>query len=85
MFMYDDTEETKTRFIGFFGEHQRFDLAITHTNYFFGKTLVMDIQKGLAAIIGPDDLKEEGYLEHAFQLTSEEASDLHSLLEQIIM
>lgn len=85
MFMYDETEETKTRFVGFFGNHQRFDLAITQTNRFFGKTLVMDIQRAKAAIIGPDDLQEEGYLQHAFGLNDDEAEDLYDFLSQIIM
>jgi hypothetical protein len=83
--MYDDVEETKTRFIGFFGETKRFDLAITQTDHFYGKSLVVDIQNGQAAIIGPDDLEEEGYLEHAFQLNEEEAQELNDFLSQLIV
>lgn len=83
-FMYDETEETNTRFVGFMGDRKRFDLAITLSNHFFGKILVHDIQTGRSAIIGADDLKEEGYLEYAFQLNEEEAQELHSFLEQMM-
>ncbi|GAA4723005.1 DUF3055 domain-containing protein [Brevibacillus fulvus] len=83
-YLYDETEETSTRFVSFMGETTRFDLAITTTNHFYGKKLVMNIQNGRAAIIGPDDLKEEGYLEFAFNLSAEEAEELHNFLLLII-
>jgi hypothetical protein len=83
-FMYDETEDTRTRFVGFIGDTKRFDLALTNSNRFFGKTLVHDIQTGRSAIIGQDDLEEEGYLEHVYDLKEEEATELHSFLEQVI-
>jgi hypothetical protein len=83
-FMYDETEETKTRFVGFIGETKRFDLAITNSRRFYGKALVHDLQTGRSAIIGQDDLEEEGYLEHAYQLTEEEAEELRVFLEQVV-
>ncbi|EGL83012.1 hypothetical protein CathTA2_1455 [Caldalkalibacillus thermarum TA2.A1] len=82
--LYDETEETKTRYVGFIGEHKRYDLALTQTDRFYGKTLVIDIQSGRSAIIGPDDLEEEGYLAHAFNLTEDEAVELHRFLSEII-
>lgn len=85
MLLYDETEETQTRYVGFVGETHRFDLAITQTDRFFGKSLVVDIQKGIAAIIGPDDLKEEGYLEHTFGISEEEAQELHLFLSGVIL
>lgn len=51
------------------GENQRFDLAIVQTGRHYGKHLVLDMQGNRFAIIGPDDLDEEGYLEYAFQLS----------------
>lgn len=36
-FLYDEPEDTKTRFVSFMGEATRFDLAITTTNRFYGK------------------------------------------------
>ena len=85
-FLSDSTEETSTRFVCFIGEDsmKRFDLAITTTNRFYGKKLVADLQTGKTAIIGPDDLDEEGYLEHVFQLEEEESEELKAFLMQIV-
>lgn len=83
-FLYDDSVDTKIRFCSFTGENTRFDLAIIQSDRYFGKQIVLDIQRNRFAIIGEDDLKEEGYLEFAFQLSSEEAEELQSFLEEIV-
>lgn len=83
-YLYDETEETNTRFVSFMGEAVRFDLAITTTNHFYGKKLVINIQNGRSAIIGHDDLKEEGYLEHAFNLSEAEAEELKQFLQGVV-
>ncbi|WP_048601263.1 DUF3055 domain-containing protein [Rubeoparvulum massiliense] len=83
-FLYDDVEETRTRFVSFIGKSKRFDLAILYTDRFFGKVMVIDIQSGRSALIGDDDLNEEGYLQHAFALNDEEAQLLHHFLFQVI-
>jgi len=83
-YLYDEKENTKTRFVSFVGENQRFDLAITTSERFYGKHLVLDMQGNRFAIIGPDDLEEEGYIEHAFHLTEEQASELIDFLTEII-
>lgn len=83
-YLYDDAEETKTRFVSFMAEATRFDLAITTTNRFYGKKLVINIQNGRSAIIGKDDLDEEGYLEYAFNLNEQEAEELKGFLETVI-
>jgi hypothetical protein len=84
-FLYDHTEETKTRFVCFVGKTlQRFDLAITSTSRFYGKQLVTDIQTGRTAIIGPDDLDEPGYLEYAYKLSEEEADELRTFLVEVV-
>jgi len=83
-FLYDDTVETRTRFVSFMGEHQRFDLAITQTDRFYGKYLVLDLQSNRFAIIGSDDLDEPGYLEYAYNLSEEDANDLRSFLQECI-
>ena len=71
--MYDEQEQTTTRFVGFVGE-QRWDLAITTTDHFYGKSLVVNIQTNRAGIIGKDDLEEDKLhlLAHTFGLDSEE-------------
>ena len=83
-FLYDDVEDTKTRFVAFTGESQRYDLAIVQSNRFYGKVLVMDIQYGRAAILGPDDLEEPGYLEHIYNRNEEEASELREYLSELL-
>lgn len=84
-FLSDSSEDTTTRFICFIGPSMhRFDLAVTTTNRFYGKKLVTDLQSGITAIIGPDDLEEEGYLAHYFRLDEEAAQDLESFLQQIV-
>ncbi|PWW07393.1 hypothetical protein DFQ01_102286 [Paenibacillus cellulosilyticus] len=84
-FMSDSTEETSTRFVTFISPGlKRFDLAVTTTNRFYGKKLVTDLQAGRTAIIGSDDLEEEGYLEHVFKLTEEEAEELNQFLQLVV-
>ncbi|MFD2671310.1 DUF3055 domain-containing protein [Marinicrinis sediminis] len=85
-FLSDSTEDTSTRFVCFVGEESlhRFDLAITTTNRFYGKKLVTDLQSGRTAIIGPDDLEEEGYLEHVYKIKEDEAEELAAFLVQIV-
>ncbi|WP_102264211.1 DUF3055 domain-containing protein [Mesobacillus jeotgali] len=83
-FLYDDTEETKTRYVSFVGENQRFDLAIMQTGRYYGKSIVMDIQGSRFAILGQDDLAEEGYLEFAYNLSEEDAEELRSFLRPIL-
>ncbi|WP_078555656.1 DUF3055 domain-containing protein [Bacillus alkalicellulosilyticus] len=83
-YLYDDTEQTKTRFVSFMGENQRFDLAITSTSRHYGKHLVLDMQSNRFAILGQDDLEEPGYLEHAYKLSDEDTEELRSFLYEII-
>ena len=84
IFLYDDVINAKTRFVSFAGENIRFDLGIITTDRFYGKQMVLDLQSNRFAIIGEDDLAEEGYLEYVFQLSQEDAADLRSFLEQIV-
>ncbi len=84
-YLYDDIEQTRTRFVSFMGEEQRYDLAITQTERYYGKSLVFDLQGNRFAIIGRDDLDEPGYLESTFKLTEEEAIELRDFLSEVIM
>jgi hypothetical protein len=83
-FLYDDTVETKTRFVSFMGENIRFDLAIIKSDRYYGKSLVLNIQSNRFAIIGSDDLDEPGYIEHAYQLSEEEAEELRLFLYEVV-
>ncbi|WP_026688473.1 DUF3055 domain-containing protein [Alteribacter aurantiacus] len=83
-YLYNDQEDTKTRFVSFMGEEQRFDLAITTSNRYYGKKLVMNMLSNRFAIIGSDDLDEPGYLEHAYNLSESEAQELREFLYEVI-
>lgn len=83
-FLYDDVEDTKTRFVSFAGEKFRYDLAILQSSRFFGKVLVLDIQFGRFAIIGPDDVEEPGYLEHVYNRSEEETIELRDYLRELL-
>lgn len=83
-FLYNDMVDTKTRFVSFVADNGRFDLAIVHSDRYYGKKLVLDIQGSRFAIIGPDDLEEEGYLEYAFKLSEADAEELRSFLYELI-
>ena len=72
------------RSISFVGKTNRFDLAITLTDRFYGKMLVLNLQSNRFAIIGEDDLEEPGYLEYVYQISEEEANELRSFLYQMI-
>ena len=82
--LYDEKEQTQTRYIGFMGKTSRHDLVIIETERFYGKRLIINIQTNKAAIIGQDDLQEDGYLEHAFGVTKEEAEDLLDFLQSVV-
>lgn len=84
IFLYDEKENTTTRYISFVGKTNRFDLAITLTDRFYGKMLVLNLQSNRFAIIGEDDLEEPGYLEYVYQITEEEAKELRSFLYQFV-
>ncbi|MFS0822218.1 DUF3055 domain-containing protein [Bacillus sp. 1P02SD] len=83
-FLYDDTVDTRTRFVSFMGENQRYDLAMIQSDRYYGKLVVLNILSNRFAIIGRDDLDEPGYIEHAFQLSEEEAEELRSFLYEIV-
>ncbi|MGE7915197.1 DUF3055 domain-containing protein [Lysinibacillus xylanilyticus] len=83
-FLYDDVEDTKTRFVSFAGNKLRYDLAILQSGRFFGKVFVMDIQFGRFAIIGPDDVEEPGYLEHVYNRTEEDTVELREYLRELL-
>ncbi len=84
-YLYNDLEESKTRFVSFMGEHQRYDLAIVQTDRYYGKHLVLNLLGNHFAILGRDDLDEPGYIESVYKLSKEEADELREFLYEIIM
>lgn len=83
-YLYDEMEDTKTRFVSFMGEKQRFDLAITMSSRYYGKLLVLNVLSNRFAIIGNDDLEEPGYLEEVFNIDRDDAEELRSFLHEIV-
>lgn len=84
-FLSDSTEQTTTRFVTFITPSlNRFDLAIMTTNRFYGKKLVTDMQSGRSAVLGPDDLEEEGVLESVFRIDEEAAAELAQFLVLVL-
>lgn len=37
MFLYDEQDEAKIQFVGFVGEHSRYDLTLIYTDRHYGK------------------------------------------------
>lgn len=83
-FLYDETVEAKTRFVSFAGKNRRFDLAILQTDRYFGKSIVLDIQSNRFAIVGLDDLEEEGSIEAEFGFSEEDAAELREFLYEMV-
>ena len=38
MYLYDDEEQSQVQFVGFVGEHSRYDLMLVQTDRHYGKT-----------------------------------------------
>ena len=84
-FLSDVTEQTTTRYVTMITPKlYRFDLAILQTERFYGKKIVIDLQSGISAVIGPDDLEEDGFLQHRFRLSDEQAEELLAFLHTVI-
>ena len=78
--MYDESETTTTRFVGFVGDVSRFDLAITTTAHFYGKRLVVCLQTGRSAILSAEESEDPSYLADAFRVSPEEATEMSQFL-----
>lgn len=75
--LYDENEQVKVRFAGFATDDTRYDVGIVYTNMFFGKPLVICMQTGRSALLGPNDIDDLSHLQKIFRIeTSEQAADL---------
>ncbi|MGV3243506.1 DUF3055 domain-containing protein [Staphylococcus sp. 11261D007BR] len=84
MFLYDDIEPSQIRFVGFVGEHSRYDLVLIQTDRHYGKTLVLNTQTNKFGIIGTDDLEEEGYIAYILGVSEDEGNEITEYLNQVI-
>jgi len=79
--LFDETESTQTRYVGFLTSSNRFDVAITKTHHFYGKSLVIIIQTGRSAIIGEEEAQSPDFLMAAFALENmEQAEEISNFL-----
>ena len=85
MFLYDDEEQSQAQFVGFVGEHSRYDLMLIQTVSHYGKTLVLNLQTNKFGIIGTDDIEEEGYIAHILGVSQEESEEIIEYLNQVII
>ncbi len=84
MFLQDDEEQSQAQFVGFVGEHSRYDLMLIQTDRHYGKTLVLNLQTNKFGIIGTDDIEEEGYIAHILGVSQEESEEIIEYLNQVI-
>lgn len=83
LFLYDDEENAKIRFVSFVGE-SRHDLTLIQTDRHYGKTIVLNTQSNKFGIIGRDDLEEPGYIEYALGVSQTDAEEIKSFLNDVI-
>ncbi|NHM92054.1 MULTISPECIES: DUF3055 domain-containing protein [Staphylococcus] len=84
MFLYDDLEPSQVRFVGFIGDHSRYDLVLLQTDRHYGKTIVLNTQTNKFGIIGTDDLEEEGYIAYILGVNDDEAEEITAFLHEVI-
>ena len=84
MYLYDDEEQSQVQFVGFVGEHSRYDLMLVQTDRHYGKMLVLNMQTNKFGIIGTDDIEEEGYIAHILGVSQEESDEIIEYLNQVI-
>lgn len=85
-FLHDEEEESSVRFVSFMGDNdERFDLALVSTERYYGKQVVLDMRTQRFALLGGDDLEEQGLLEDAYQIDEETAEELRAFLLEAIV
>ncbi|RKD68838.1 MULTISPECIES: DUF3055 domain-containing protein [Sinobaca] len=85
-YIHDEEEESSIRFVSFMGDNdERFDLALISTERYYGKQVVLDIRTQRFALLGVDDLEEQGLLEDAYQIDEETAEELRAFLLEAIV
>ena len=51
-------KQSQVQFVGFVGEHSRYDLMLMQTDRHYGKTLVLNMQTNQFGIMGSDDIEK---------------------------
>jgi hypothetical protein len=82
--LFDETEETRTRYLGFILEGNRYDFALNYSGHFFGKTLVTCLQSNRSALLDSRDTDHPEYIAATFGLKEEEAQHLAHFLRELL-
>lgn len=81
--LYDQSEDTKVRFIGFVSNHARYDFGIVYTRQFFGKPLVVCMQTGRSTLLCAEDVSRVEHIQQVFNINCiEEAEVLSTFFQQ---
>lgn len=81
--LYEVSEYSKVRFVGYCTESARYDFGFIYTNQFYGKPLVICMQTGKSALLCAEDTNNLEYLQYVFRLSNlEEAEELSSFFKQ---
>ncbi len=73
--MYEHTEWTEVRFIGFHSDNIRYDFGIVHTNHFYGNPLLINLLTGRAFLLSAFDASNKDWIKETFQTVTEEEVD----------
>lgn len=80
--LIDETVQQNVRYLSFMGNFQRYDFAIMDDRESDNK-IVIDLRKNRFAVLGKEDLNEEGEIEHTFHLTEMEADELRGFFKGV--
>lgn len=80
--LIDETVQQNVRYLSFMGNFQRYDFAIMDDRESDNK-IVIDLRKNRFAVLGKEDLNEEGGIEHTFHVTEMEADELRGFFKGI--
>jgi hypothetical protein len=72
--LYEETEATESRFVGFLGTTERLDFVITSTSHFYGKKLVTCLQSRRCAILDAAEAEDVDLIKQQFDLDDEESA-----------
>lgn len=79
--LFDESESTRTRHVGFITEGKRFDFTLTYSGLFYGKTITTCLQSNKSALLDGHDIENLDYLGKMFNLTAEDAKHLANFLK----
>lgn len=82
--LFDESESTQTRFVGFVTEGNRYDFTVTYSQHFWGKAIVTCLQSHRSALLDGHDAHNVEYLSSKFNLSSEEAVHLSAFLQTML-